>query len=275
MRHLCIMMKHLIIFFSLITLSLTGYTSSLKELESKLDKMVDLEILASQASEIYMMKMKFKEYTMDSGVFVLKGYPVKKFSSKVIEKFKSEKTSKDAQKFFADTFTREGFGTGFLYKGYIITNFHVCRGGNVLAKDYQGNILAFGIVDFNPTQDVCVLKPHFKDGKYFDFGKDMETRQIAQTEEYNKKDQYIIHSIYGNIKSDHFAKDPVKDQWSKRNSFMTKNHTGECRGGISGSAVSGPKGFFGIAWGSSTEETKETECYFVERSSIDFIINAL
>lgn len=272
MRHLCIMMKHLIIFLNLILLTFSSFGSSLEVLEAKLDQKVNEEISAAQASEIYNLKMKFREYTMDSGVFVIKGYQVTEFSPKVLEKFKKENTSKGAQKYLSNIFSNgDGHGTGFLYKGYIVTNFHVCRGGNVLAKDYQGNILAFTLIDFNPTQDICILKPNFSESKYFDFGKDIEVRKVAQS----PKEEYIIHSIYGNIKAEKLTKDPVSDEWTKSNSYVAKNYSGDCRGGISGSAVTGPKGFFGLAWGSSTEQKKETECYFVEKTSLDSMINSL
>ena len=59
---------------------------------------------------------------------------------------------------YKDFFSREGYGTGFLYKNYIVTNYHVCRGMNVLIRDVNDKVYGVKVLTYDLKQDICILK---------------------------------------------------------------------------------------------------------------------
>ena len=186
------------------------------------------------------------------------------------------------EKNYTGSFSTDQFGSAFLYKDYIITNYHMCRGLNTLIRDYKNNIYAVKVLSFNVKQDVCVLKAPEAVKNQRNFAtfkmplnqiseevrslrlsnKIMKIKENAQLSDAQKeeiailekekqseaRDYGYISGAYGEFYIYNIGKDnSPPDTWSKENSMMA--YGTKCKGGVSGSPVSSSQGLIGLFWG--------------------------
>lgn len=212
---------------------------------------------------------------------------------------------------YVDFFKKDSYGTGFLYKKYIITNFHVCRGLNTIVRDFENNVYGVKLLKFDIDQDICIyeapkeienqrnfasvkMEKQPKEEAYFEIKKDFEKNIFKKDEEKKlfkisneQKDNYAkIAGVYGEDFIYKIEKDKVEDDWSKKNSFTAFGKL--CLPGMSGSVIFGVNGFSGLFWGSETEEAlkirlrrkpaseyeKNPSCYFVGSEEINNLIES-
>lgn len=196
---------------------------------------------------------------------------------------------------YAKNFSADSMGTGFIYKDYIVTNYHLCRGKDTIVKDKNGNYYTAKYLIHDSKQDICLMSKaeglkNYKDfstakGPFNVFEEEKiktfysldskfyqelaEKDPVKGQKELEKLNQQIskhprnyatVYSIFGDFTLSLIAVDNQKDEWTKKNGFVGRGEL--CKGGISGSAVVAPSGLLGIAWGapknsSSTGEDAE------------------
>lgn len=272
-----------------------AFEKGLKQIESMIDKKKTEENENSEMRAISYLKFKHKDVKLSPGIFLVYNPIKKEFSEKESSLFKN----KEAFDYLKNTFVRESVGTGFLYKNYIVTNYHVCRGQDTLIKDYNGEIFSVKVLGYDPNQDICILEsdkispetyPNFAKIKITPIIRE-EKKQLmhraVSSKRYEKdpspknkealtKPVYAtMFSMWGDFTITNIRQDTTSDEWSKDFSYVAKGNI--CKGGISGSPVVGTKGLIGIAWGSTTENVKKLhmpeECYFIDKKEIDRVIS--
>lgn len=196
---------------------------------------------------------------------------------------KSELTSFD-KKHYSDFFNKDSFGSAFLYKNYIITNYHMCRGLNTLIKDYRDKIYAVKVLKWDDKQDICILQApksvmsqrNFSTykapvdlvenekrdlrikikiekllSKKYTSTTDARELDNLRKELGSENNSYAtVYSIWGEFKINKIEKDVVDDEWSKKNSYQAFGS--KCKSGISGGAVANHNGLLGYSWAAET-----------------------
>lgn len=182
---------------------------------------------------------------------------------------------------YGSIFQNDSFGSAFLYKDYIVTNFHMCRGLNTLIRDYKNNIYGVKVLKYDIKQDVCILKaPEGVKGQrnFADFkmpinkvaeeirllridnrimnikskatlsDKDKSTIVSLQKEKLSEERDYgYIAGAYGQFYIYNISEDTATDKWKKNHAYQAYGE--KCKGGVSGSPVTSKKGLIGLFWG--------------------------
>lgn len=184
---------------------------------------------------------------------------------------------------YTDIFSTDSNGSSFLYKDYIVTNYHMCRGLNTLIRDYKNNVYAVKVLSYNIKQDICILMApeKVKDQRNFKDFKIKKDLVLEQKEFFKLKDQLVeiekkskksridmfniekiklllnknenqtnqaqISGAYGEFPIYKIEKDLTIDEWSKKNAYMA--YGSKCKGGVSGSPVVSTNGIIGLFWG--------------------------
>jgi len=243
------------------------------------EKLGDKLIFIERVTSLLSWKSKEHGLKLDSGNFLILA-PKKKNLSKGIEE--------DSYK---DFFKSDHYATGFLYKKYIITNYHVCRGLNTIVRDYENNIYGVKVLAFDIKQDICVYEAprevmnqrNFENHKMeldkteeayriekieyeklslkenFSMPKKVLQSRLKELEEKlksSKRDYAKISGIYGEDYIFKIKPDSLKDEWSKKMSFEAFGP--KCLSGMSGSPIFNHEGLLGIFWGAETDYSFES-----------------
>ena len=275
-----------IIFISLLILTNINafgqnFQNSFKELEKKLEEQTSTNIQNSEQQLIATIQSKMNfNVELENGTFLVYIPARESFDSNEIKLFGN---NKEIKKSFTDIFSRSSYGTGFLYKNYVVTNYHVCRGRNVLLKDYNEKILHAKVLGYNIIQDICVLSiKNYKN--YDDFSVKKITassfendRSFASTNTKSLTIKAKVYSMWGEFSIFNIKKDFAEDVYSKTNGMTGINFENRCIGGISGSPVVGVDGLKGIMWGSDTDDnpTPNKNCFFLKKEELDKVIFAV
>ena len=294
MGYLCITMRQLLFVLTIMISKITmasDFEKAFADLENKFNEKIKAEKVEDDISVISEFKMRHTNYELTPGTFVVfapERETLTKEELKIID-------AKQASAVYNNYFRRNSAGTGFFYKGYVITNFHVCRGKDTVARDHDGKLMSLKLMAYDPKQDICILYSEVAKSRYPDFAQAMTEvnedskdqkvtdRKLATTTNLKspvKKavDLYRIHSMWGAFDTTDLKKDTKDDEFSKKNAYVTQDKKGRCVPGISGSPMVGPKGFQGIIWGSTSSDdmasqvSGEKECFLIDKSEIDKII---
>lgn len=189
---------------------------------------------------------------------------------------------------YKSIFSSDNYGSAFLYKDYIVTNYHMCRGLNTIIRDFNNNIYGVKVLKFDIKQDVCILKAPSKvqDQRNFatytmplnpvseeihklrienkilkikskNYLSDRDKNELFSLEKEKKSDERdygFISGAYGEFYIYNITEDNTKDDWTKN--FAYKAFGEKCKGGVSGSPVSSKKGLVGLFWGAEQEESR-------------------
>lgn len=260
------------------------FKQSFSNLEKILDSKLEDTIVEDEQSLITTIQNKnYLPYgeNLENGVFLVNISKKESFSEN--EKklfFNNEKLFTE----YSEKFKDSSYATAFRYKNYIVTNYHACRGQDVLLKDYTDKIVYAKVLGYNLVQDVCVLSIN-NISKYQDFAvKKMESteyndeslRKIASSNNPSlTKKIAAVFSMRGNFEIKGISKDTQQDEYSKTNAFVSFNNNQKCISGTSGSPVINQSGLIGIIWGASHSKNpfeKETACFFLDKTEIDKVI---
>lgn len=269
------------------------FQKGLEEIDKRITEKQENDQLNAEMQAISELK-NYKKANLSPGVFLVYNPIKNSFSAEEISKMKYPK----ALDLFKVTFPKMSFATGFLYKDYIVTNYHACRGQNTIIRDYEGEIFSVKMLIYDPNQDICILKsdkihkksyPNFANIKIKPIIKEEKKqnihREIAsklyekEPSEKNKLEKEktfyaSIFSMWGEFVLTNIREDLKKDdEWVKEKAYIARGD--KCKGGISGSPVVGTKGLIGIAWGAIESGQVERECFFIDKSEIDRVISQI
>lgn len=287
MKHL--LNKKIIFFVSLFLIINQAYAIDFKQSFEDLEKVFNnqLEDTVIEEEQDLINKIQNTSYlahgeTLENGVFLVHAPKKEAFSEKEKELFFD---NKELLKEYQRRFKEVGSATAFRYKNYVVTNYHACRGHDVLLKDYTDKIVYAKVLGYNLIQDVCILSIN-NISKYQDFSaKKLEKliesskREVAS----NKVSPFVnttasVFSMRGNFDVKNISKDNQKDTYTKINAFVSYNNKRECISGTSGSPVISQSGLIGIIWGASDSENpfeKKTACFFLDKMEIDKVISKI
>jgi len=189
---------------------------------------------------------------------------------------------------YKSIFSSDSYGSAFLYKNYIVTNYHMCRGLNTIIRDFNNNIYGVKVLKFDMEQDICLLKAPSKVQKQRNFEtytmplnpvseeihklrienqilkikskiflSERDKNDLFSLEKEKKSDERdygFISGAYGEFYIYNITEDNIKDDWTKN--FAYKAFGEKCKSGVSGSPVSSKKGLVGLFWGAEQDKSR-------------------
>lgn len=217
-----------------------------------------------------------EDIILSSGVFAM----IAPKKTKLTDSFEKE--------VYSELFSSDSYGSSFLYKDYIITNYHMCRGLNTIIRDYTNKLYSVKVLIYDIKQDICILKApegvknqrnfasfkmplnnrleeerklrydikisNLKNKKYLS---NLDKQNIIILENEKKsdnRDYAYISGAYGEFYIYKISNDTTKDIFSKKNGFTAYGE--KCKSGVSGSPVISKNGLIGLFWGAETEPSK-------------------
>lgn len=277
MRHYFV---NFIIFISILSITnlvkASSFQKTFEDLKKTFEQKIEKEFVDQEQSlitDIQNVNFLSAGEELEDGVFMVHIPAREDFSDVEVKMFPDEKLLAS----YREIFSKNGSATGFRYKDYIITNYHACRGRDVLLRDYNDKLLYAKVLAYNLLQDICVLSIN-NTSQYQDFAEkkiELKNRELANTSKRTNMKKANVFSIRGNFEITNIAKDNVEDVYSKSNAYLADNFNYKCLPGTSGSPVVDSNGLRGIIWGAASDETqlsKESKCFFLDRAEIDKII---